>query len=72
MAKLYAELTSDKGGRVASKSGDKSIVVKLVYKNKAVAYIAFDEWGDEDEPFYALNIYKDEKLTQNGRSIPLP
>lgn len=29
MAKLYAELTSDKGGRVASKGGDKEITTKL-------------------------------------------
>ncbi len=34
MAKLYAELTSDKGGRVASKGGDSSIKVSLNHSNK--------------------------------------
>ncbi len=33
MAKLYAELTSDKGGRVASKGGEKEIVTKLYVGN---------------------------------------
>lgn len=33
MAKLYAELTSDKGGRVASKGGDTYIEVKINHKN---------------------------------------
>jgi hypothetical protein len=33
MAKLYAELTSDKGGRVASKGGDDFIMVTINHKN---------------------------------------
>jgi len=33
MAKLYAELTSDKGGRVASKGGDCSMKVSLNHNN---------------------------------------
>lgn len=37
MAKLYAELTSDKGGRVASKGGDTIIKIVLRDSNK--------EWG---------------------------
>lgn len=31
MAKLYAELTSDKGGRIASKGGDNQVVA--TFKN---------------------------------------
>jgi hypothetical protein len=33
MAKLYAELTSDKGGRVASKGGDDFIMMTIKHKN---------------------------------------
>jgi len=41
MAKLYAEITSDKGGRVASKSGDETITVTLYAGNIEVAQIEF-------------------------------
>lgn len=34
MAKLYAELSSDKGGRVASKGGDTTLKVSLNHQNK--------------------------------------
>jgi hypothetical protein len=34
MAKLYAELTSDKGGRIASKGGDDHIYVTVTRSNK--------------------------------------
>lgn len=40
MAKLYIEATSDKGGRVASKSGDQYITVQLRRGNKNIASIA--------------------------------
>jgi hypothetical protein len=40
MAKLYAELSSDKGGRIASKGGDKYITVQLRRGNKNIASIA--------------------------------
>ena len=36
MAKLYAELTSDKGGRVASKSADMRLVLTIQQNNKVV------------------------------------
>lgn len=39
MAKLYAELTSDKGGRVASKGGDSDIQVLFHIGNKPHAII---------------------------------
>ncbi len=41
MAKLYAELTSDKGGRVASKGGDESITVQLSNGNIRIFEITF-------------------------------
>lgn len=33
MAKLYAELTSDKGGRVVGKGGDSGITVRIYHGN---------------------------------------
>ena len=36
MAKLYAELTSDKGGRVASKGGDEYVQVRFTRKNSDI------------------------------------
>jgi hypothetical protein len=41
MAKLYAELTSDKGGRVASKSDDNELVTSLYRGNKATHTIEY-------------------------------
>ena len=39
MAKLYAELTSDKGGRVASKGGDSELEITIKLKNETIAEI---------------------------------
>ena len=39
MAKLYAELTSDKGGRVASKGGDSRLVLTIQQNNKIIGII---------------------------------
>ena len=47
MAKLYAEITSDKGGRVVSKSGDGYIRVVLQNKNKQTHAIIYR--GDTPE-----------------------
>lgn len=41
MAKLYAELSSDKGGRVASKGGDEEINIALNEKNIRYFEITF-------------------------------
>lgn len=41
MAKLYAEITSDKGGRVASKGGDNTIKIELKEGNKIFATIFY-------------------------------
>lgn len=45
MAKLYAELTSDKGGRTASKSGDEDITVTFTNGNIRVFEITFRDDG---------------------------
>jgi len=69
MAKLYAELTSDKGGRVASKSGDQYITIDLRAKNKQIGqlelYLHSDgEWlityQDHDER-------KDKEIIKQGQ-----
>lgn len=52
MAKLYAELTSDKGGRVASKGGDDGITVRF-YRGNKQAYIVTLENKQ-------LTVYKDD------------
>lgn len=47
MAKLYAELTSDKGGRVASKGGDSRLVLTVKQNNKVVGIIKMYPITDE-------------------------
>ena len=47
MAKLYAELTSDKGGRVASKGGDTRLVLTVQQNNKIVVTIKMYPITDE-------------------------
>ena len=42
MAKLYAELTSDKGGRVASKGGDSILAIELYRGNVKVGRVTLD------------------------------
>ena len=39
MAKLYAEITSDKGGRVVGKGGDKQIIIRTKNGNKYLGTI---------------------------------
>ena len=41
MAKLYAELTSDKDNRVTGKGGNDALYIKVTYKNK-VFFVNFD------------------------------
>jgi len=45
MAKLYAELTSDKGGRVASKGGDENVTVSFYFGNLKIYEINMNEYG---------------------------
>ena len=46
MAKLYAELTSDKGGRVASKGGEKWLELAIYRGNRLVRRFNIDDQGD--------------------------
>jgi hypothetical protein len=43
MAKLYAELSSDKGGRVASKGGDTKITTLYCLGNKRTHAVVYEE-----------------------------
>lgn len=47
MAKLYAELTSDKGGRIASKSGDEYITITVRNGNISIFDITFKDDGEK-------------------------
>lgn len=39
MAKLYAELTSDKGGRVASKGADSRMMLEVFQNNRKIGIL---------------------------------
>lgn len=41
MAKLYAELTSDKGGRIASKGGSELLTIKIYDGNSYILSIDY-------------------------------
>ena len=58
MAKLYAEITSDKGGRVASKGGDSIIAIELYRGNLKVGRVIMDNHEVRTE------LYK--QLTRNS------
>lgn len=62
MAKLYAELTSDKGGRKVSKSDNKSISIDLFVKNSLIGTIElylFNDISDGcDADEYLLKYYR--------------
>jgi hypothetical protein len=45
MAKLYAEITSDKGGRVASKGGDENIRVTIKKGNVNIYKVSINGAG---------------------------
>ena len=47
MAKLYAEITSDKGGRKVSKSDDRRLVARVWYKNTCVAILDVVDTGQK-------------------------
>lgn len=47
MAKLYAELTSDKGGRTVSKCGDKKISMYVEFKNKTIYEVHIEDDGQD-------------------------
>lgn len=64
MAKLYAEITSDKGGRVVSKSDNKAINVTFKVKNRIIGSVElyiFDDMEDGcDDDEYLLKYYRND------------
>lgn len=62
MAKLYAEITSDKGGRVVGKGGDDYLDITIRTRNNSLARLRIrptqkGNW-EEAEGDYALEVYK--------------
>jgi hypothetical protein len=45
MAKLYAELSSDKGGRIASKGGDRWLELAIYRGNRLIRRFNVDDQG---------------------------
>ena len=64
MAKLYAEITSDKGNRTVSKGGNEFINVQFKVKNKVVGnvelYIFNDMEDGCDDDEYLLKFYRND------------
>ncbi len=58
MAKLYAELTSDKGGRVASKGGDAHIELVVRQGNKTIGLLEITEIANTLKVWYTNSDYK--------------
>jgi len=46
MAKLYAELSSDKAGRTVSKGGNEIMLIDIKYKKERTFFVNFDIQGD--------------------------
>lgn len=57
MAKLYCEITSDKGGRTVSKGDNDSIQVTVRVKNEIVGYIYIDYLHDKHNHGTELDEY---------------
>ena len=62
MAKLYAEITSDKGGRVASKGGNEYVQIVLSHGNDEFYvitwhgnYLRVSDAGGKEELYNSLN-----------------
>lgn len=72
MAKLYAELTSDKGGRVASKSADVRLVLNVYQNNRVIGtlkvYPITDQPNGHRVAWTTFN--GPEQLIQNTDDIP--
>jgi hypothetical protein len=56
MAKLYAELTSDKSGRIASKGGDEEITTAFTNSNIRVFEVTFRDDGARRGVLEILNL----------------
>lgn len=59
MAKLFAEITSEKGGRITSKGGNDFVSVKLTQNNKVVASITM--WQGRLQVLLLDALHPDEK-----------
>lgn len=73
MAKLYAELTSDKGGRVASKGGDEYITIQVSNGNIRIFEVTFKDDGYKRGKLEVLS-YFDGAVTvfDYAKSIKIP
>ena len=73
MAKLYAELTSDKGGRVASKGADARLVLTIYQNNRAIGTLkAYPINGDTNghRVTWQMGTGGPEQMIQNTDDIP--
>ena len=70
MAKLYAELTSDKGGRVVGKGGDEYITIAVRNGNVNIFDITFRDDGKKRGKLEILNYYDGERHTVDYDPIP--
>jgi len=46
MAKLYAEITSDKGGRVVGKGGNEQIICDIRHNNRIIVSVEYNHKND--------------------------
>lgn len=67
MAKLYAELTSDKGGRVASKGGDNFVSLTIYHGNSKVFTLEHNyennEYSITEDTENAIIVLNDNEIT---------
>lgn len=73
MAKLYAELTSDKGGRVASKGADSRLVLTVYQNNKVIGTLKVYPIADEPNGHRVTwqgKYHSNEQIIQNTDDVP--
>ena len=70
MAKLYAEITSDQGGRVVGQGGDEYITITARNGNINIFDITFKNDGKKRGKLEILNYYDGDKYTIDYDPIP--
>ena len=70
MAKLYAELSSDKSGRKVSKGGDEEITVQFSNGNLNIFEITFKSDLDKRGKISVMSYFDGEKQIINYDPIP--
>ena len=70
MAKLYAELTSDKGGRAVGKGGDEYITIRVRNGNINIFDITFKDDGHKRGKLEILSYFDGDTQTVEYDSIP--